>query len=311
MATLRQYFETDFSHTIRLKMTFKDREGADLDAAYFADFAADTSYLAILVEGQRSLDYFRHLVRSIEFGKSQIVFTGNVILPSARTFHGTMRVYNAPGRFEIEVQHHGEPDWLRLTTIKSTGRFLLYADTQLSPAEIIMLKEEASAKGASLLFRSTLYVAERSKRETPLAFVAHDHRDKDEVARKIATNLQRMMAFVWYDEFSLNVGDNLRDRIEHGLKTCKRCVLVLSSNFFSNRGWTKKEFDSIFTRELLEQTQLVLPVWFNVTKEQVYDYSPSLLNVAGVDWALGEDEVCRRLHSAIVKEEVPPLGRPR
>ena len=50
-----------------------------------------------------------------------------------------------------------------------------------------------------------------------------------------------------------------------------------------NRGWTKKEFDSIFTREILEQRNLVLPVWYQVTKDLVYDYSPSLLNVIGLD----------------------------
>ena len=105
---------------------------------------------------------------------------------------------------------------------------------------------------------------------------------------------------VWYDEFSLKVGDNLRDSIEKGLKECRKCVLVLSPNFFSNRGWTKREFDSVFTREVLEQKGLVLPVWYSVGKQDVYEYSPSLLNVKGLDWKqLGEDEVCRRLYIAI------------
>ncbi len=136
--------------------------------------------------------------------------------------------------------------------------------------------------------------------EKPLAFISHDSRDKEAVAKKIAFGLQRMLCPVWYDEYSLKVGQNLRESIEAGLKECKKCVLVLSPNFISNKGWTKKEFDSIFTREILEEQQLVLPVWFNVTKQQVYEYSPSLLNVKGVVWGeLGGDEVCRRLHDAI------------
>jgi TIR domain len=110
----------------------------------------------------------------------------------------------------------------------------------------------------------------------PLGFISYDSSDREDVARKIATNLQRMMCPVWYDEFSLRPGANLRDSIERGLKTCKKCILILSSNFFSNSGWTKKEFDSIFTREVLEQGQLVLPIWHGVTKEMVYNYSPSL-----------------------------------
>ena len=55
-----------------------------------------------------------------------------------------------------------------------------------------------------------------------------------------------MMCPVWYDEFALKVGNNLRTSIEAGIKKCKKCILVLSKNFFSNSGWTKKEFDSIF-----------------------------------------------------------------
>jgi hypothetical protein len=65
-------------------------------------------------------------------------------------------------------------------------------------------------------------------------------------------------------------------------------------------GWGKKEFESIFTREIVEDARLVLPIWCGVTKQEVYDYCPSLLNVKGIDWtALGEDEVCRQIYLAV------------
>jgi len=35
----------------------------------------------------------------------------------------------------------------------------------------------------------------------------------------------------------------------------------------------QKEFDSIFTREILEKRKLVLPVWYNVSQQEVFDYS--------------------------------------
>jgi hypothetical protein len=141
----------------------------------------------------------------------------------------------------------------------------------------------------------------RSKFETPLAFISHDSRDKESVARPIALGLQRLMCPVWYDEFSLKVGDNLRTSIETGLKTCHKCILILSPDFLANGGWTKKEFDSVFTREILEGRQFVLPVWHNVTKEMVFKYCPSLLNVKGIEWQkLGGDEVCRQLANAVL-----------
>lgn len=98
----------------------------------------------------------------------------------------------------------------------------------------------------------------------------------------------------------MKLGDNLRESIERGIKECKKCVLILSKSFLSNRGWGKKEFESIFTREILEDSRLVLPIWCGITKQDVYDYSPSLLNVKGIDWnSLGEEEVCRQIYLAV------------
>ena len=93
----------------------------------------------------------------------------------------------------------------------------------------------------------------------------------------------------------------MRESIEKGLRECRKCVLVLSPNFLANNGWTKKEFNSIFTREILEKTNLLLPVWCGVTEDQVYQYCTSLLTPKGLDWkTLGEEETCRQLYRAIV-----------
>jgi hypothetical protein len=48
----------------------------------------------------------------------------------------------------------------------------------------------------------------------------------------------------------------------------------------------------------------VLSVWFKVDKTAVYNYSPSLLNVKGLDWErLGETEVIRQLSFAVLTPE--------
>jgi hypothetical protein len=160
-------------------------------------------------------------------------------------------------------------------------------------------------KRYSIQYNSGAAVNDRSQFEKPLAFISHDSRDKDAVARPIAQGLLRMLCPVWYDEYSLKVGAPLRESIENGIKECKKCILVLSPNFFSNDGWTKREFNSIFTREILEGSNLVLPVWYGVTREQIYDYSPSLLSVKGLDWsALGDEQICRQLNAAINDESI-------
>lgn len=142
----------------------------------------------------------------------------------------------------------------------------------------LKLELEGLELGHNVQFRSPRHAMLRSRSERPVAFISHDSRD-DDIARRIAIGMGKRRCSVWYDEFTLRAGDNLRDTIEKGLKECHKCIIVLSENFFSNGGWTKKEFDSIFTREILEETNLILPVWLRVGKTEVYDYSPSLLNV--------------------------------
>jgi hypothetical protein len=183
----------------------------------------------------------------------------------------------------------------------ASRRIFVHSETDLCSEDLRKLKVKAKEFGHDLQFRAEKFRMEKSMYEHPLAFISHDSRDKDEVAKKIAIKLQSMRCPVWYDDFALKIGDNLRDSIEKGLKECKKCILILSPHFLSNNGWTKREFDSIFTREILEESNLVLPVWYGVTKKDVYEYSPSLLNVKGTVWeTTGAEEVCRQLYNAIM-----------
>jgi len=301
MATLREYFDSDFNYAARVHVRFPNVEYANVEGAVLYDFAGHAAFVACFVEGENhSLDFFLKFLEALQFGKSQLALNGKVTLPSARAFPGELEIGNT-NPFEMRARFHGDPEWISIRDISASTRIFIYSETPLELNAIAQLKVRARELGQKLQFRSLDHARERSKHETPLAFICHDSRDKLEYAKKIAFELQRLMCPVWYDEFSLKVGSNLRESIERGLKTCRKCVLILSSNFFSNRGWTKKEFDSIFTREILEERQLILPVWCNVTKEQVYDYSPSLLNVKGLSWhELGEAEVCRHLCNSIL-----------
>ena len=303
MATLREYFDADFSYAAKLRVKVPDCR-SDIEVALLYDFAAFTAFLACYVPGnQNSLHVFLQLVESLQPGKSQVTLDGRVTLPSARAFPGQLEARNT-NPFELRAQFHGDSEWISSNEIPTSTRTFIYSESRLTDDEIWQLKRRGQELGQRLQFRSVDHAEGRSKYENPLAFISHDSRDKADVARKIAQGLQKLLCPVWYDEFSLTVGGNLRDSIEEGLKKCSKCILVLSPHFFSNGGWTKKEFDSIFTREILEERQLVLPVWYGVTKQSVYDYSPSLLNVKGIDWnQLGETEVCRQLCRAILDQE--------
>jgi hypothetical protein len=107
------------------------------------------------------------------------------------------------------------------------------------------------------------------------------------------------MCPVWYDQFSLKVGDSLHESIEQGLRECHKCILVLTPNFLGNKGWSKREYDSIFTREVVEKQKVILPVWHEISAQDVYQYSPILADRFAVQWSLGAEAVAKKLLHAI------------
>ncbi len=180
-----------------------------------------------------------------------------------------------------------------------TGRVYIYSERPVSQEMKSLLERDARRIGHSLVFRSEEFVKDRNRLERPQAFICHDSRDKESIAQPLALELQKMMCPVWFDEFSLRVGDSLRARVEKGLKECPKCILIITPNFLNNQGWTKREFDSIYTREVLEEKGVILPVWHGISVKDAYEYSPILADRVAVNWQLGKQEVARKLVQAM------------
>jgi TIR domain/Domain of unknown function (DUF1883) len=107
-------------------------------------------------------------------------------------------------------------------------------------------------------------------------FISHATEDKDAIVRPLAHALQACDLAVWYDEFELRIGSSLRRSIDSGLASSRFGVVVLSDAFFK-KGWANYELDGLVTREMAsEGRQIVLPLWHQVSKDEVLAYSPSL-----------------------------------
>jgi hypothetical protein len=105
-------------------------------------------------------------------------------------------------------------------------------------------------------------------------FISHASEDKDTVVRPLAHSLSAGGLKVWYDEFELRLGDSLRRKIDLGLAKSRFGVVVLSRAFFG-KGWTNYELDGLVTRSVSGE-QVLLPIWHDITKKELIDYSPSL-----------------------------------
>jgi TIR domain-containing protein len=135
-------------------------------------------------------------------------------------------------------------------------------------------------------------------------FICHASEDKDGFVRPFAEALRSHHVDVWYDEFTLTVGDSLREAIDRGLATSRFAIVVLSPDFFQKR-WPQRELNGLVAREIGEERRLVLPVWHNVAREEVLRFSPPLADVLAVSSAHGMKKVVAELLKKIQPAESP------
>jgi hypothetical protein len=128
-------------------------------------------------------------------------------------------------------------------------------------------------------------------------FISHASEDKDEIARPLAEALRAKDLSVWYDEFSLKVGDSLRKKIDHGLANSRFGVVILSPKFFDKR-WPEQELNGLVTREA-QGGKVILPVWHKVGFAEVAAYSPTLADKLAVTSNKGLDYIVERILLAI------------
>ena len=106
------------------------------------------------------------------------------------------------------------------------------------------------------------------------AFISHASEDKDKIVKPLANALKKLGYRIWYDEFELRVGDSLRKSIDKGLINSRFGIVVLSKSFFA-KNWPQYELNGLTAREI-EGRKVILPIWYRITREDVFTYSPSL-----------------------------------
>jgi hypothetical protein len=137
-------------------------------------------------------------------------------------------------------------------------------------------------------------------------FVCHASEDKNDFVRPLAEVLRQKNVDVWYDEFSLKVGDSIRRSLDRGLRSCRYGIVVLSGAFF-RKNWPQYELDALVEREITAGEQLVLPIWHGVTHDEVLRYSPALAGKKALSTTLGMDAIARELLQVIRPSGSPLL----
>lgn len=294
MLGLKDYFEVDFPDTAMAQYELQaivepaQQRTVTIYAQVHLDFTAHVKFCSFYIPIDSYNSFLELCKAALSYSRDLLALRGNgegkFRVPHARVFWAGQKI----------SVHNGE--YLNLGFSALEGEMFSVADFTVAPPTYIYTEAKLSSKekldildlgkryNTILRLRGPEYAMKRLEKISPVAFVSHDSRDKDDIARPLAQGLMKMGFPVWFDEYSLKPGDRLRESIEKGMKECKKCILILTKNFLSNNGWTATEFNTIFTREIIEAKPLVVPVWFDVSKQEVFDYSPSLLNVLGAHW---------------------------
>ena len=129
-------------------------------------------------------------------------------------------------------------------------------------------------------------------------FVCHASEDKGQIARPLAEGLRSSGLIVWYDDFSLKLGDSLRECIDKGLADSRFGIVVLSHHFFS-KSWPQAELNGLFAIETAGGGKKIIPIWHEITKAEIIEYSPILADRVAVTTNIGLDAVLERVLDTI------------
>ena len=135
-------------------------------------------------------------------------------------------------------------------------------------------------------------------------FVSHAWEDKEGFADEFVDELATLGVNVWYDKNKIAWGDSMRAQIDDGLRKSKFGVVVISPNYIADgKYWTKTELDGLFQLESFNG-KTILPIWHNITKKEVMDYSPIIagrlaMNTASMTPKEIADELVKLLPKAV------------
>jgi hypothetical protein len=134
-------------------------------------------------------------------------------------------------------------------------------------------------------------------------FISHASEDKDGFVRPLANKLKEKGYRIWYDEFSLTIGDSLSRTIDKGLAESRFGIIVISPKFME-KPWTQWELQGLVQKQVKDGKKVILPIWHNVSQQQVSDFSAPIADILAVNSSYGLDNVINQIVEALKQADV-------
>jgi hypothetical protein len=158
------------------------------------------------------------------------------------------------------------------------------------------------------------HAVEPGLRDSWDVFVSYASEDEAELAVPLTRELEARGLYVWRDHEQIELGDNLRSKVNVGIAGSRFAVVMLSRSYIEKK-WTLDELDAFMAREELGR-QVVLPVLHDVERATLWARYPLLANRIFADTAAGIGVVADAIAKVVLKEGSespsqlsPTLGR--
>ncbi len=164
--------------------------------------------------------------------------------------------------------------------------------------QISELSKQVTEQSAIANYSDNIYNSESSEEFD--VFLSHASEDKESFCDEFSKILTEEFGLkVWYDALSIKWGDSIRTEIDKGLIKSKFGVVILSQNYIK-KYWTKYELEALFQKES-NGGKVILPIWHNITKKQIQDFSPALAGKLAMNtMMMTPNEIAEKLNELLL-----------
>lgn len=120
-------------------------------------------------------------------------------------------------------------------------------------------------------------------------FISHASEDKEDFVEPLARALQEAGISTWYDSDQIGWGQSIRQSIDKGLINSRFCLVILSPSFLK-KYWTNYELNGIFQKDAVSKGSLILPIWHNVTRDEIQEKNLTLTDMLAMNTAIDSTE---------------------
>ncbi|MEL6699809.1 MAG: TIR domain-containing protein [Bacteroidota bacterium] len=121
------------------------------------------------------------------------------------------------------------------------------------------------------------------------AFISFAEQDKDSFVLPLIEALKLRGKSIWCSAIELHIGDSISEEINRAISLSKFGILILSPNYFKK--WPINELNALFAKYTSGEHNLLLPIWHNLSYENVLSKIPLIADKFAISSAKGIEVV--------------------